>query len=95
MLIGCSQCKQIIEISTLQEHLVSECEFRSKFRQCPRCRDAVPTTEFDAHTSARTCKVVPPGKTVCPLCRADVGNDEEAWLVHFVDDGCPANPRTA
>lgn len=95
MLIGCTQCKQIIEIATLTEHLLSECEFRSKFRQCPRCKDAIAAAEYEAHVSGKTCKPVPSADSICPLCRADVGEDEEAWLVHLVDDGCPANPRTA
>jgi centrosomal protein CEP104 len=95
MLIGCSQCKQIIEIATLTEHLLSECDLRSKFRQCPRCKDAIIDKEFDAHVAAKACAPPGPGKLRCPLCRSQIPNDPEAWMVHLIDEGCPANPRTA
>ncbi len=93
MLIGCSHCKQIIEIATLTEHLLSECEHRSSFKRCPRCKDAVPAAEHAAHVAARACAPVASAESTCPLCKADVGGDDDGWLVHLVDDGCPANPR--
>lgn len=64
MLIGCSQCKQIVEIATLTEHLLTECEFRGKYRQCPRCRDAILDRDFDSHTAAKRCKATPAGAQV-------------------------------
>jgi len=41
MLANCVACTQIIEVSTYNFHKISECEKKSDFRQCRRCKEAV------------------------------------------------------
>lgn len=48
-------CSQVVEIASLTEHLLSECENKSKFSQCPRCSEAVPTEELTQHVQGSTC----------------------------------------
>lgn len=96
MLTQCSECQQIIEIATLSEHLLTECEQRSKYEPCPNnCGEALKTAELDSHLAARSCRPLPDptASNRCPLCRADISPDKEGWVHHLVDEGCPKNPR--
>jgi len=47
---------QVIEIPTLTEHLLSECEVKNTHKECPRCAEAVPNLVFDQHVAAASCK---------------------------------------
>ena len=91
MLTICSECKQVVEIETLREHLLEECEQRSTFRPCPKCGDALHNREYNSHVAS--CKSRGGGRK-CALCHAEVGDDDEGWRRHLVHDGCSANPRT-
>uniref|UniRef100_A0A3Q3XGY3 Centrosomal protein of 104 kDa n=1 Tax=Mola mola TaxID=94237 RepID=A0A3Q3XGY3_MOLML len=55
MLKRCDECKQVVEIVSLTEHLLGECENRSKFSQCPRCSEAVATEDLTRHAQGPTC----------------------------------------
>ncbi|KAF8776995.1 Centrosomal protein of 104 kDa like protein [Argiope bruennichi] len=55
MLIRCSNCKQIVEIASLTEHLLEECESRSQYKQCPLCLEAIPSLNYDNHIKIRMC----------------------------------------
>ena len=96
--MSCSRCQQVVEIATLQEHLLEECEKRGEFSPCPTCGDAQEAAKLEAHMAARSCRA-PPGAASglqrCPLCHHDVGAGKEGWLQHLLDDpaGCAANPR--
>jgi centrosomal protein CEP104 len=92
MLTTCTECKQVIEISTLREHLLDECDFSALFRPCPTCGDAVHERDYDGHVSGRLCS--PPNGLKCGLCHEIIGKDEGAWRRHLVTDGCHANPRS-
>jgi centrosomal protein CEP104 len=92
MLICCTECKQVVEIPTLREHLLEECEFRDQFRPCPKCGDALHSKEFNTHVAS--CKSARPSRAPkCALCHAEVGQDRDGWLRHLLEDGCPSNPR--
>uniref|UniRef100_A0A4W5PIJ5 Centrosomal protein of 104 kDa n=1 Tax=Hucho hucho TaxID=62062 RepID=A0A4W5PIJ5_9TELE len=56
MLHCCDQCRQVVEIASLTEHLLGECENRARFCQCPSCSEAVPTDELTCHTQSPACK---------------------------------------
>jgi len=55
MLSACSACGQVVEISSLNDHLLTECEKKPAFRACPRCREAIKAPDFKAHTQKKTC----------------------------------------
>uniref|UniRef100_A0A674DJK1 Centrosomal protein of 104 kDa n=1 Tax=Salmo trutta TaxID=8032 RepID=A0A674DJK1_SALTR len=55
MLHCCDKCRQVVEIASLTEHLLGECENRARFSQCPRCSEAVPTDELTHHTQSPAC----------------------------------------
>ncbi|CAB1329789.1 unnamed protein product [Coregonus sp. 'balchen'] len=45
----------VVEIASLSEHLLGECENRARFSQCPRCSEAVPMDELTRHTQSPAC----------------------------------------
>lgn len=49
MLTRCSECSQIIEVQTLNDHLLQECEKRENFNQCSSCFDAVMISDYESH----------------------------------------------
>uniref|UniRef100_A0A8C7UTM1 Centrosomal protein of 104 kDa n=1 Tax=Oncorhynchus mykiss TaxID=8022 RepID=A0A8C7UTM1_ONCMY len=55
MLHCCDQCRQVVEIASLTEHLLGECENRARFSQCPRCSEAVSIDELTHHTQSPAC----------------------------------------
>jgi hypothetical protein len=59
MLSQCKMCGQVIEISTLNEHLLVECEHRHNHRACGQCGEAVLVQFFDKHTSLKDCQPMP------------------------------------
>lgn len=48
-------CSQVVEIASLTEHLLGECESRSKFSQCSRCSEAVATEDLTRHAQGPAC----------------------------------------
>ena len=60
LLMSCSRCQQVVEIATLQEHLLDECERRADFAACPTCGDALEAgAKFEEHVAARSCRPQP------------------------------------
>jgi len=55
MLTSCKQCEQVIEIATLNEHILTECEVTGTHKECPRCKEPVSTKQFAKHTAKYTC----------------------------------------
>lgn len=52
MLVRCKECSQVIEVATLVEHLVIECEHRENYTQCPQCTEAVRLDDFENHANS-------------------------------------------
>lgn len=48
-------CPQVVEIASLTEHLLGECDSRSKFKQCPRCCEAVAADHLPRHVQSPGC----------------------------------------
>ncbi|XP_031562247.1 centrosomal protein of 104 kDa-like [Actinia tenebrosa] len=92
MLKRCDHCSQVVEVSGFNEHLVTECDAKDKFSQCPRCKDVVLTVDLEEHITDNTCAAPKGGKdaSVCPLCRTVVGPEEEAWRSHLMEN-CKTN----
>uniref|UniRef100_A0A3Q3QHB0 Centrosomal protein of 104 kDa n=1 Tax=Monopterus albus TaxID=43700 RepID=A0A3Q3QHB0_MONAL len=80
MLRRCDECRQVVEIASLTEHLLSECENRSKFSQCPCCSEAVTTEELAHHVQGPACN-----PTLFLF---------QAWKTHLMGrEGCKQNSR--
>ncbi|XP_031611092.1 centrosomal protein of 104 kDa isoform X1 [Oreochromis aureus] len=96
MLQRCDECRQVVEIASLTEHLLGECENRSKFSQCPLCSEAVATKDLTHHAQGPGCNppVLGKGSNHCPLCHSNFTPGEEAWKAHLMGrEGCKQNSR--
>ncbi|XP_029362687.1 centrosomal protein of 104 kDa isoform X2 [Echeneis naucrates] len=96
MLRRCDECRQVVEIASLTEHLLGECESRFKFSQCPRCSEAVAAEDLNHHFQGPACN--PPisgkGSNHCPLCHNNFIPGEQAWKAHLMSrEGCKQNAR--
>ncbi|CAO2590180.1 Centrosomal protein of 104 kDa [Lemmus lemmus] len=96
MLTRCDHCRQVVEISSLTEHLLTECDKRHGFGKCHRCSEAVPTEELPRHIQAKECNPAKSEKVAnrCPLCHENFAPGEEAWKAHLMGPaGCTMNLR--
>ncbi|XP_026009664.1 centrosomal protein of 104 kDa isoform X4 [Astatotilapia calliptera] len=96
MLQRCDECRQVVEIASLTEHLLGECENRSKFSQCPLCSEAVASEDLVHHAQGPGCNPPVLGKSSnhCPLCHNNFTPGEEAWKAHLMGrEGCKQNSR--
>ncbi|XP_062855158.1 centrosomal protein of 104 kDa isoform X2 [Trichomycterus rosablanca] len=99
MLCRCIYCRQVVEIASLTEHLLSECEHRADFTKCPRCSEAIIRNNLTEHAQSTACNS-PPDKASgnynhCPLCHENCPPGEEGWKFHLMDinAGCKQNTR--
>ncbi|XP_078498758.1 centrosomal protein of 104 kDa [Lissotriton helveticus] len=96
MLKRCELCKQVVEIASLTDHLLTECDGKDGFGKCPRCTEAVAKEELSEHIKAKTCNPAKPENigNRCPLCHENFTPGEEAWKFHLMDkNGCKMNLR--
>ncbi len=96
MLTSCSDCHQVVEISSLRAHLRDECEFKARYTVCRRCDDVVLSANMAVHSSSDVCSSTARADRYCPLCHMVVGVTvgDEDWIRHLVTEGCTANPRS-
>jgi hypothetical protein len=95
MLMQCDNCKQIIEISNLNNHLLNECDFKEKYIKCNRCKQVVEKETLNDHQISENCFDVNEDKEkLCPLCHLNIIT-EDIWKLHFLENGCQANDRIA
>ncbi|XP_072174681.1 centrosomal protein of 104 kDa-like [Diadema setosum] len=94
MLTKCQSCKQVVEVSGLTDHLLSECEQRMEFAKCPRCSETHSKAEIDKYVSEKLCQPAKAGSARCPLCHSNIPQGEESWKKHLMGkDGCKASKR--
>ncbi|NWS69554.1 CE104 protein, partial [Crotophaga sulcirostris] len=96
MLTRCEHCKQVVEIASLTEHLLTDCDKKENFGKCQRCSEALPKDELPKHIKSKTCNPAKPENVAnhCPLCHENFSPGEEAWKSHLMGrDGCKMNPR--
>ncbi|XP_075406491.1 centrosomal protein of 104 kDa [Tenrec ecaudatus] len=96
MLTRCDHCKQVVEIASLTEHLLTECDRKDGFGKCYRCSEAVLKEELPRHIKAKDCNPAKSEKLAnrCPLCHENFTPGEEAWKVHLMGPaGCTMNLR--
>ncbi|XP_053516221.1 centrosomal protein of 104 kDa isoform X2 [Artibeus jamaicensis] len=96
MLTRCEHCRQVVEISSLTEHLLTECDSKDGFGRCFRCSEAVLREELPRHLRMKDCHPAKPEKLAnrCPLCHENFAPGEEAWKAHLMGPaGCTMNLR--
>ncbi|XP_071448433.1 centrosomal protein of 104 kDa [Hetaerina americana] len=86
MLTRCSHCRQVIEVSALSAHLIGECDAQQMYKQCSRCKLAIPVEKYEEHMKALTCT---DGESmVCPLCYRSIQPiGEDGWRAHLKGPG--------
>uniref|UniRef100_A0A671K3G1 Centrosomal protein of 104 kDa n=1 Tax=Sinocyclocheilus anshuiensis TaxID=1608454 RepID=A0A671K3G1_9TELE len=79
MLQRCLQCRQVVEIASLTEHLLTECERRADFTQCPLCSEALTRDKLTEHAQSAACNPPASGENCnhCPLCHENFTSGEE------------------
>uniref|UniRef100_A0A8C1Y8N8 Centrosomal protein of 104 kDa n=1 Tax=Cyprinus carpio TaxID=7962 RepID=A0A8C1Y8N8_CYPCA len=79
MLQRCLQCRQVVEIASLTEHLLTECERRADFTQCPLCSEALTRDKLTEHAQSAACNPPTSGENCnhCPLCHENFASGEE------------------
>ncbi|KAM5266854.1 centrosomal protein of 104 kDa isoform 6-T7 [Hipposideros larvatus] len=96
MLTRCDHCRQVVEIASLTEHLLTECDKKDRFGKCYRCSEAILEEELPRHIKTRDCNPAKPEKLAnrCPLCHENFAPGEEAWKAHLMGAaGCTMNLR--
>ena len=91
MLTCCWECDQVVEIKSIEEHLLEECKELNKYMYHPKCKQVLLKEEVEGHE----CKEpLPKGAVKCPLCSTNVyPNNSEGWKVHLMEGKCQGNPR--
>uniref|UniRef100_A0AAY4BF90 Centrosomal protein of 104 kDa n=1 Tax=Denticeps clupeoides TaxID=299321 RepID=A0AAY4BF90_9TELE len=86
MLRRCVQCRQVVEISGLTDHLLMDCENNGAFMQCARCTEAVHKDQLSEHAQSSACnrKRSSHASNHCPLCHENFAPGEEVRQVHQV-----------
>ncbi|XP_074654970.1 centrosomal protein of 104 kDa-like [Tubulanus polymorphus] len=94
MLKRCANCKQVVEIAGLTEHLLEECNAKDNYVKCPRCTEAIPKPEYEQHVKEELCVPAKKNEQHCPLCHNNIPPGEEGWKEHLMGSyGCKQNPR--
>ena len=99
MLMECPGCAQILDIQTLNEHLLTECELKQEFASCLNCGEAFHNSELDTRqTCGSNCVTMkkPNFAGRCPLCHCDIGLEMKAsritcsltWAAHRTRESC-------
>lgn len=97
MLTKCEACKQVVEISYLNLHLLNECDMRSNYVKCDTCKQAIHENSFEEHRKDNKCTKLLftepiEGYDRCPLCSTLVNQNK--WREHLMGDHpCVNNPR--
>mmetsp|Transcript_9907 Transcript_9907/g.8908 ORF Transcript_9907/g.8908 Transcript_9907/m.8908 type:complete len:574 (+) Transcript_9907:301-2022(+) len=93
MLTSCKLCEQVIEIATLHEHILTECESKIKHRLCQKCNIPYSIQDNNNHKCV-VDKNNNPNTNICPLCLSDIGESINCWKQHLLKyPGCKSNPR--
>ncbi|XP_011305093.1 centrosomal protein of 104 kDa isoform X2 [Fopius arisanus] len=92
MLTRCESCKQVVEVSYLNAHLLSECDKRNNYVKCDTCKLAVLEKSFEEHSKDDKCTKPIEGYDRCPLCYILVNQNK--WREHLMGENpCTNNPR--
>ncbi|KAL9553120.1 hypothetical protein MBANPS3_003428 [Mucor bainieri] len=99
VLTNCPMCQIILEVSTLKDHLQTDCEKKHLVKQCTQCQQSIPVEQWKKHTLKKTCTVrvaviaTVENQSRCPFCQLDMTQSSEAqWKSHLINK-CTKNPR--
>ncbi|KAG0086432.1 hypothetical protein BGZ93_000117 [Podila epicladia] len=97
MLANCPNCKIIIEVPTLGDHMLKECSKRKFVKECETCQEIMAADAFLPHVAAGACKTISESAVRCPLCQIILPkSDEASWKRHLMQGGgCPGNKKGA
>jgi len=94
MLTSCKSCEQVIEIATLHEHMLTECESSVQHELCQQCQVPYPTQQIQQHRAQCNENLDSTQLQKCPLCLANISVGEQGWKSHVLTyPGCKSNPR--
>ena len=96
LLTPCSYCDQVVEIECLNEHLISECEYKAQISECKRCGEAINADRFLKHQERNDCPMLLSLREAnrCPLCHTDIAPEFKGWREHLLMNKCPNNLRS-
>ncbi|EPB90954.1 hypothetical protein HMPREF1544_02208 [Mucor circinelloides 1006PhL] len=93
VLTNCPMCQIILEVSTLKDHLKTDCEKKHLVKQCTQCQQSIPVEQWKKHTLKKTCTATAENQSRCPFCQVDMTRSSEAqWKSHLINK-CTKNPR--
>ncbi|XP_015519363.2 centrosomal protein of 104 kDa [Neodiprion lecontei] len=92
MLTRCEACKQVVEVSYVNLHLLNECDMRNNYSKCDTCKQAVHIEDLKRHSKSDKCTKPIEGCERCPLCQLHINRNK--WRDHLMgDQPCTNNPR--
>ena len=92
LLVPCQACNEIVEIGSLNTHLLGECTKKDSYQSCYTTGLAIKKNIFQQWSKGPDCKSPPPNCIFCPLCLDAVEYSTEAWKEHHIRY-CSANLR--
>ncbi|KAG2232599.1 hypothetical protein INT48_009808 [Thamnidium elegans] len=93
VLTNCPMCQIILEVSTLKDHLKTDCERKHLVKRCTHCREYVPVEQWLQHTLKKTCAATASNQSRCPFCQKEMSKSTETdWKAHLLTK-CTKNPR--
>lgn len=92
LLAACPGCTQIVEIASLPDHQLDECDQKNSYVPCDVTGLAVKSSELKKWATSEYCQPPPDGCMYCPLCLAAVDDTDEDWKDHLMKT-CIKNPR--
>ncbi|KAG2208360.1 hypothetical protein INT46_003684 [Mucor plumbeus] len=93
VLTNCPMCQIILEVSTLKDHLKTDCEKKHLVKQCTQCQQSIPVEQWKKHTLKKICTETAANQSRCPFCQLDMTRfSETQWKSHLINK-CIKNPR--
>ncbi|KAI5699696.1 hypothetical protein M8J75_007080 [Diaphorina citri] len=94
MLMRCAHCQEVVEIMSLRDHLLVECDARKMFKKCEICHEPIFTEKWIEHQRSPLCIPYDPSTNRCPLCHKIIGLGEDNWRDHLTgSEICVKHPR--
>ncbi|KAF7990486.1 hypothetical protein HCN44_000291 [Aphidius gifuensis] len=92
MLTRCESCKQVVEISYYNSHILNECDRRNNYVKCDNCKQPVIEKILKEHMKDKICMKPIDGYECCPLCHKNFNQNK--WREHLMgDEPCTNNSR--
>uniref|UniRef100_A0A8D8T2D6 Centrosomal protein of 104 kDa n=1 Tax=Cacopsylla melanoneura TaxID=428564 RepID=A0A8D8T2D6_9HEMI len=94
MLMRCAHCQEVVEVMSLREHLLVECDAKKMFKKCEICHEPIFNENWIEHQRSPLCIPYDPSTNRCPLCHKVIGLGEDNWREHLTgSEICVKHPR--